>query len=62
MRPDACAFVTATGIVSFAADDHGLHSVSLFFALVAASGLAIVFADLDIVFWATAFWVLGIGV
>lgn len=31
-------------------------------ASVATSGLAIVSADLDIVFWAMAFWVLGIGV
>jgi hypothetical protein len=31
-------------------------------ASVATSGLAIVSADLDIVFWAVMFWVLGIGV
>lgn len=31
-------------------------------AAVATSGLAIVFADLEIAFWATAFWALGIGV
>lgn len=31
-------------------------------AAVATSGLAIVFADLDIVFWAVIFWALGIGV
>jgi tellurite resistance protein TehA-like permease len=31
-------------------------------AAVATSGLAIVSAGLDIVFWATVFWVLGIGV
>lgn len=41
MRPDAFAFVMATGIVSIAASDHGLHPVSVCFAVMAAVGLPV---------------------
>ena len=42
MRPDAFAAVMATGIVSIAAADHGLHLISSVLAVLAAVGLVVI--------------------